>query len=63
MHLILSSSAKTPKHQSAVSCEAKNCAYHDGDHYCTADRIKIGPSYARAKTDTVCITFTPREFG
>lgn len=48
---------KAPKHIRGVSCDVKNCVYHDGDSYCTADRVAVGPSYATACTDTVCATF------
>ena len=46
-----------PAHIKGVSCNVKNCLYHDGDAYCTADRISVGPSFASACTDTVCATF------
>lgn len=46
-----------PDHIRGISCNVKNCIYHDGDAYCTADRISVGPSYATACTDTVCATF------
>ena len=51
-----------PKHIRGVSCDVKNCAYHDGDSFCTADRINVGPSYATACTDTVCTSFKPKSF-
>lgn len=46
-----------PDHIRGISCNVKNCIYHDGDAYCTASRISVGPSYATACTDTVCATF------
>ena len=51
----------TCKHIKGVNCDVKNCAYHDGDSYCTADKIAVGPSYACTCTDTVCATFKSRE--
>lgn len=49
--------AKAPKHIKGIKCDVKNCAYHDGDSYCTAEKIAVGPSYATSCTDTVCATF------
>ena len=50
------------KHIHGISCDVKNCAHHDGDSYCTADQITVGPSYATASTDTVCATFKAKNF-
>ena len=49
--------AGKPQHIKGIACDVKNCVYHDGDHYCTADKIAVGPSYATSCTDTVCATF------
>ncbi|MBO4423293.1 MAG: DUF1540 domain-containing protein [Clostridia bacterium] len=49
------------RHIKGVSCDVKNCVYHDGDAYCTADRIAVGPTYANSTTDTVCATFRPKK--
>ena len=49
-----SSVEKTYKHLKGVVCDAKNCAFHDGDSYCAASRIAI---YASTSGDTVCATF------
>ena len=49
--------SKSPKHIKGISCDVKNCVYHDSDCYCTADKIAVGPSYATSCTDTVCATF------
>jgi len=48
---------KAPKHIKGISCDVKNCVYHDGDSFCTADKIAVGPSYATSCTDTVCASF------
>lgn len=45
------------KHNKGVACDVRNCVYHDGDKYCTAGKIAVGPSYATSCTDTVCATF------
>lgn len=46
-----------PRHIKGIVCSVTNCAYHDGDGYCTAKRVNIGPGYASSCTDTVCATF------
>lgn len=48
------------RHIRGISCDVRNCVYHDGDSYCTADRVAVGPSYATSCTDTVCATFKQR---
>ena len=45
------------KHNRGVCCDVRNCTYHDGECYCSAERIAIGPSFACSCTDTVCATF------
>ena len=46
-----------------VSCNVCNCAYNDGECHCRAEKISVGPSYAKTCTDTVCATFTPESEG
>ena len=43
-----------------ISCDVKNCQYHQGDCYCTAEKIAVGPSFATSCADTVCATFKPK---
>ncbi len=43
-----------------ISCDVKNCVYHDGETFCTADHISIGPIYARSFKETACATFRPK---
>ena len=43
-----------------IVCGVKSCAYHDGTSFCTANEIRIGPSYAVSSTQTVCATYRPR---
>ncbi|MBR6534706.1 MAG: DUF1540 domain-containing protein [Clostridia bacterium] len=50
------------KHIKGIGCDVKNCVYHDGDCYCTADKVLIGPSYACCCNDTVCATFKQKSF-
>ncbi len=40
-----------------VSCDVKNCMYHDGDCKCTAKQISVGPGFASSSADTLCATF------
>ena len=54
------SDTKGGKHIRGVVCDVKNCAYHDGDSYCAAGRIAVGPSFARTAGETVCATFKPK---
>ena len=51
---------KSSHHIRGIVCDVHNCAYHDGDNYCTADRIAVGPSFATSCADTVCASFKPR---
>ncbi len=43
-----------------IKCEVKNCEYHDGEHYCEAGSIEVGPTFAVSSSDTVCQTFKPK---
>lgn len=51
---------RAPQRLQGVSCDVKSCVYHDGEQHCTANRIKVGPAYATAVTDTVCSTYRPK---
>ena len=42
------------KHQKGISCAVSSCAYHDGDCYCCADKIQVGPASACTCSETVC---------
>jgi hypothetical protein len=44
-----------------ITCDVKNCTYHEGDCHCTAEKIAVGPSFATSSTDTVCATFKPKK--
>ena len=44
-----------------ITCDVKNCVYHDEYDHCTADRIAVGPTYASSASDTVCATFRPKQ--
>lgn len=49
------------KHIKGIQCDVKNCIHHDGETYCTAGEIAVGPSYATSSADTVCATFEQKE--
>ena len=40
-----------------ISCEVKNCKYHDMANHCTAGHIKVGNTSATSVADTACETF------
>lgn len=40
-----------------ISCEVKNCIYHDVTDCCNAGAIKVGCPSAKNVQDTVCETF------
>ena len=53
---------EAPKHYNkGISCDAKNCVYHDCECYCTAEKINVGPRNATCSSDTVCATFKERK--
>ena len=47
----------TKDHIKGICCDVKNCVYHSGDTYCTADKISVGPHHAETSADTICATF------
>ena len=44
-----------------ITCDVRNCVYHDCENHCTAEKIAVGPSYAESSSETVCATFRPKE--
>ncbi len=40
-----------------ISCDVKNCKYHDGSNNCHAGHIKVGNMTATSVSDTACETF------
>lgn len=40
-----------------ISCEVKNCKYHDMMNNCMAGHIKVGNQTATSIKDTACETF------
>ncbi|MDE6124606.1 MAG: DUF1540 domain-containing protein [Eubacterium sp.] len=40
-----------------ISCEVKNCVYHDKSDCCTAGHITVGNSSATKTSETKCETF------
>lgn len=49
-----------PRHISGITCDVKNCVYHDGDSFCCADRVTIGSIVAADPSKTHCSTFELR---
>lgn len=49
-----------PRHIRGITCDAKNCVYHDGDNFCTAERVTIGNVASQRSAETRCATFEPR---
>lgn len=49
-----------PRHINGITCDARNCIYHDGDNYCTAKHITVGSVIANSSSETRCATFEPR---
>lgn len=44
-----------------ITCDVRNCVYHDTSNCCMAGHIAVGPSYAHSSSDTVCATFKPKD--
>ena len=40
-----------------ITCEAKNCIFHDKSNNCLAGRIEVGSSNAINESETRCKTF------
>ena len=47
------------EHNKGIMCSVKNCAYHDGERYCTAEMISVEPACGNVteSTDTKCKTY------
>ena len=43
-----------------VYCDVQNCTYHDGNGFCTASKLHVGPAHAISSNDTLCVTFKPQ---
>jgi len=48
------------EYNKGISCDVKNCVYHCGEQYCTANKIAVGPSSASTSAETICATFKPK---
>ncbi len=40
-----------------ISCEVKNCKFHDMSNNCHAGQIRVGDRSATSVSDTACETF------
>lgn len=45
-----------------IVCDAKNCAYNDGEKRCCAECVCVGPCGADCSSDTACATFKPKTY-
>lgn len=54
---------ENPSHIRRVSCDVVKCVYHDGDSFCTAPKITVGPAFAGRMSQTACATFRERGSG
>ena len=48
---------KTMNEIKGISCEVKNCIYHDKSDRCNAGHIVVGNESATKTTETKCETF------
>jgi len=53
--------AESPGRLRGVSCDVMSCAYHDGESFCTARRITVGPTNALHATETACATYKRKQ--
>ena len=51
---------KCCNHIKGVTCDVKNCAYHEGQNNCCAGCISVGPREADCSANTNCATFKPK---
>ena len=58
---LLAVDAESPGRLKGVSCDVTSCAYHDGDSYCTAPKITVGPTSALRATETACATYRRKQ--
>lgn len=47
-------------HLKGIICDVAHCIYNENGCYCTAKEIRIGPSFAAERSDTICGTFKSR---
>ena len=44
-----------------IVCDVKSCKYHGTGNHCHAGQIEVGPSNACCTSETVCVTYIPKE--
>lgn len=49
-----------PRHINGITCDVRNCIYHDGDNFCTAGRVTIASQASVKSSQTRCATFEAR---
>lgn len=47
------------KKNEGIVCSVSDCAYHEGENSCVAEKINVGPCNACCSDETVCQTFKP----
>ena len=57
LKLKMKGSEKMKDEIKGISCEVKNCVYHDMSNACTAGHIKVGTTNAKSTQETNCQTF------
>ena len=59
-HNLLTPADAVPRHINGITCDVRSCVYHDGDNFCTAERVTIGSAAAVKSSQTRCATFEAR---
>jgi hypothetical protein len=57
----IANKVQSKDHISGIHCEVTNCSFHDPSCKCSANQVKVGPTYAASSTETVCSTFKPKQ--
>ena len=52
--------AERNKYIKGITCDVKNCVYHNNKSDCCAGTICVGPSDAKCSANTICATFKQR---
>lgn len=45
------------EHILGIHCDVTDCAFHDDKGKCSANQVRVGPTYAENTEDTGCSTF------
>ncbi|MBE6708130.1 MAG: DUF1540 domain-containing protein [Ruminococcaceae bacterium] len=58
---LLEVETKYPGRLRGVSCDVMSCVYHDGESFCTASHITVGPTSALSAPQTACATYKRKQ--